>query len=157
MPMNPTVRLAMPNDVALLVDLMQEFYADSNVSLDSHAARATFSQLLADPSRGAVWILESGHEAAGYVVLTIGFSMEYGGLDAFLDDLFVRSPFRREGFGRAALATLFAECERRGVKAVHLEVGRDNHAAKALYGRFGFRDNDRQLLTAPLPRDPAGA
>jgi len=39
-------------------------------------------------------------------------------------------------------------------RAVHLEVGRDNRAAKALYERFGFRGNDRQLLTMRLPSDP---
>jgi ribosomal protein S18 acetylase RimI-like enzyme len=102
-------------------------------------------------------LLTAGNEPAGYVVLTVGFRMEYGGLDAFVDDLFVRPDFRRKGFGRAALATLLAECERRGVRAVHLEAGRDNHPAKALYGRFGFRDNDRQLLTVRLPRDPHAA
>ena len=152
--MTPTVRLATHHDIPVLVDLMREFYAESNLPVDRDAASATFSRLLGDPSRGAIWLLKAGNDAAGYVVLTVGFSMEYGGLDAFVDDLFVRLPFRRKGFGRLALATLFAECERRGVRAVHLEVGRDNDAAKALYGRFGFRDNDRQLLTVGLPRAP---
>lgn len=152
--MNPTIRLATPADVPLLVDLMDEFYAESHVPLDRHEADAAFAHLLGDRSRGAVWLLTAGHEAAGYVVLTVGFSMEYGGLDAFVDDLFVRPAFRRKGFGRAALATLLADCECRGVRAVHLEVGRDNHSAKALYGRLGFRDNDRQLLTVRLPREP---
>jgi ribosomal protein S18 acetylase RimI-like enzyme len=149
--MSPTARLATYSDIPLLVGLMHEFYAESNVPLDRDDATATFAHLLADPSRGAAWLLHAGNEAVGYVVLTVGFSMEYGGLDAFVDDLFVRSQFRRKGFGRAALATLVAECERRRVRAIHLEVGRDNHAAKALYGRLGFRDNDRQLLTLRLP------
>ena len=155
--MHPAIRLATRNDIPLLVELMHEFYAESHVRLDRHGASATFAELLADPARGAVWLLTAGSEAAGYVVLTVGFSMEYGGRDAFVDDLFVRPAFRRQGFGRAALATLLAECERRGVRAVHLEVGRDNPAAKALYGRFGFRDNDRQLLTVRLPRDTHAA
>jgi ribosomal protein S18 acetylase RimI-like enzyme len=103
-----------------------------------------------------VWILESDGQPAGYVVLCIGFSLEYGGLDAFVDDLFVRPACRRRGLGRTALAELFEECRRRGVRAVHLEVGRDNDAARALYARFGFRDQDRQLLTMRLPRDPDG-
>lgn len=130
---------------------MHEFYAESNVVVDPHGAGATFARLLADASRGLVWLFHTGTETVGYVVLTIGFSMEYGGLDAFVDDLFVRPQFRRQGFGRAAVAILVAECERRGVRAVHLEVGRDNDVAKALYARLGFRDNDRQLLTLRLP------
>jgi ribosomal protein S18 acetylase RimI-like enzyme len=37
-----------------------------------------------------------------------------------------------------------------GVRALHLEVGRDNSAAQALYRRAGFEDSGRQLLTLRL-------
>lgn len=96
--MSPTIRLATSADVPLLVDLMHEFYAESHVPLDRHEAGASFAHLLGDRTRGAVWLLAAGQAPAGYVVLTVGFSMEYGGLDAFVDDLFVRPAFRRKGF-----------------------------------------------------------
>ncbi len=149
--MNHPVRQAALDDIPLLVDLMDEFYAESSFPLDrEHAARA-FRRLLRDPARGAVWLLQADSETAGYVVLCVGFSMEYGGLDAFVDDLYVRPRFRGQGLAHMALTTLFAECQERGVRAVHVEVGRDNLAAKSLYAQFGFRDNDRQLLTVGLP------
>ncbi len=147
---HPAVRPATLDDVPLLVELMQEFYAESAMPLEPRQAAASFAQLLGDPARGAVWLLGAGEAWAGYVVLAVGFSMEYGGLDAFVDDLYVRPRFRRRGLGRLALCTLLAEGRRRGVRALHLEVGRDNEAARALYARFGFRDNDRQLLTLRL-------
>ncbi|PYS48316.1 MAG: hypothetical protein DMF68_13560 [Acidobacteria bacterium] len=113
---------------------------------------ASFSSLLKDDSRGAVWIVLHDSEPAGYVVLTIRFSMEYGGLDAFIDDLFVRPSYRRRGVGRAALNALFDECERRNVLAVHVEVGHDNAAAKALYSSYGLKPywDDRQMLNVRL-------
>jgi ribosomal protein S18 acetylase RimI-like enzyme len=37
-----------------------------------------------------------------------------------------------------------------GVRALHLEVGRDNVPAQELYRRVGFVDTDRRLLTLKL-------
>ena len=150
--MNSTTRSATPEDIPALVYLMQEFYAEASYPLDRNWAAASFSTLLGDASLGAVWIVAQDSEPAGYVVLTVRFSMEYGGLDAFIDDLFVRPSYRRGGLGRAALGALFAECERRKVLAVHVEVGHDNVAAHGLYQSYGLRpyDDGRQTLTVRL-------
>ena len=150
--MTGTARKATLEDMPALVDLMQEFYAEANYPLDRQWATASFSALLKDDSRGAAWIIFHDSEPAGYVVLTIRFSMEYGGLDAFIDDLFIRPSYRRQGLGRAALKALFNECERRNVLAVHVEVGHDNVAAKALYLSYGLelQGDGRQMLTVRL-------
>jgi ribosomal protein S18 acetylase RimI-like enzyme len=152
-------RNATLGDIPTLVDLMQEFYAGDNYPLDRHWAAASFSDLLQDDSLGATWLIFHDAKPAGYVVLTIRFSMEYGGLDAFIDDLFIRQVYRRRGLGRAALRTLFAECARRKVLAVHVEVGRDNIAAKALYRSYGLEpyDDGRQSLTVRLGQGPGDA
>jgi len=145
-------RKATLDDIPILVDLMQEFYAEANYPLDKHWAAASFSAFMQNESLGAVWIIFYDSEPAGHVVLTIRFSMEYGGFDAFIDDLFICSPYRRRGLGRVALRTPFDECERRKVRAVHVEVGHDNVAAKALYQSYGLEpyDNERLMLTARL-------
>lgn len=144
-----TTRRATTEDVPLLVALMREFYAESEFLLDSQWAAESFCALLSDNSKGAAWVVYHGAELAGYVVLTLRHSMEYGGLDAFVDDLYVRPGHRRQGLGRAALNTLLAECERRNLQALHAEAGRDNAAAQALYRSFGLGvlDDARQLLT----------
>ena len=43
----------------------------------------------------------------------------------------------------------FAEgvCRGRGVRALHLEVERENTRAQSIYRRAGFVDHDRYLLT----------
>jgi ribosomal protein S18 acetylase RimI-like enzyme len=43
-----------------------------------------------------------------------------------------------------------AFCLDHGVRALHLETGRDNAAAQALYRHAGFKVTDRQLLTLVL-------
>jgi len=153
------VRAASPSDVPILVQLMEEFYRESNYPLDRLWASNSFRTLLSDSSRGSVWLLSRDDEAVGYVVLTVRFSMEHGGLDAFIDDLFVRAEHRRRGIATAALNALFAECGRRRVLALHVEAGRDNIAANSLYASFGLRarTDHRQLLTVALPLKNAGA
>jgi ribosomal protein S18 acetylase RimI-like enzyme len=146
------IRRATTEDIPLLVNMMQEFYAESNFMLDRQWATTSFSKFLSDNSHGAAWIGSHHSDPAGYVVMTIRFSMEYGGLDAFIDDLFVRVPYRRQGLGRILLDELFAECQRRKVLAVHVEVGQNNIAANALYSTCGLRlrDDCRQMLTRRL-------
>jgi GNAT superfamily N-acetyltransferase len=145
-------RNATLEDIPLLVSMMAEFYAEANLPLDRAWAGASFSALLADSTRGSVWIVSHEGEPAGYVVLTVRFSMEYGGLDAFIDDLFVRPPHRRKGLGYLALQAVLTDCRRRGVHAVHVDVDRNNTPAKCLYAKYGLvlRDDGRQMLTLRL-------
>jgi diamine N-acetyltransferase len=144
------VRRATRSDVELLADMMADNYAESGYHMDVHRARAAFEAVVADERLGCAWVLESGQQSAGYMVVTLGYSMEYGGLDAFVDDLFVRRPFRGRGLGTGALTLARDFCVKRGVRALHLEVERENPVAQSLYRRSGFEDNDRQLLTLRL-------
>ena len=148
--MNPRLREATPDDCALLVDLMSEFYAESGYPLDRRRAEVAFSELLTDRELGQVWLMLAEPGPVGYVVLTLGYSLEYGGRDAFVDDLFIQSDFRGRGLGKLAMEEVRAACAERGVRALHLEVARDNAAAHSLYRRAGFVDTDRQLLTLRL-------
>lgn len=160
--MQITARIAGHGEVPLLVDLMEEFYAESGYALDREWARASFRHFLSDPSLGRAWVLFDGAKPAGYVVLTVRFAMEYGGLEGFIDDLYVRPAYRRHGIARHALNTLFEECRRRGIRAVQVEVGRGNAAANALYASFNLRprDDDRVTLVTTLhdrPEEPEGS
>jgi ribosomal protein S18 acetylase RimI-like enzyme len=148
--MDPHLRLATPDDCALLVELMTEFYAEADYPLNRRRAELAFSEVLGDPKLGLVWLIEIESGPVGYVVMTLGYSMEYGGRDAFVDDLFIRPDSRGRGLGTLAVQTVRAACGERGVRAIHLEVGRENDAAQSVYRRAGFVDTDRQLLTLRL-------
>jgi ribosomal protein S18 acetylase RimI-like enzyme len=153
--MPAVVRSAEKNDISALVDLMSEFNAESNYSLDRAWATRSFTQLLKDSARGGAWICFSDAVPAGYVVLTTRHSMEFGGLDGFIDDLFVRPKFRRTGVGTSLLERLFDESRRRGVLAVHVAVDPNNAAGQGLYNRFGLSSNGLQLLTVRIEGDNA--
>ena len=91
-----------------------------------------------------------------YVVLTLCHSMTYGGLSAIVDDFFIRPAFRGTGLGKAAMAEVRSFCSSRGVRAIHVETGRDNAPALAVYRRAGFVETDLEHLTLGLA-DPTHA
>ena len=144
------MRHASIKDIPRLVALMTEFYAEAATPLDSTRAVEAFAALLSDDRLGHVWLIQAGNDDVGYVVVTFSYSMEFGGRNAFLDDLFIQAPFRGAGLGTAALKEVRAFCLEHDVRALHLETGRDNAAAQALYRHAGFKVTDRQLLTLVL-------
>lgn len=150
------MRSADAEDIPLLVALMTEFYSETATPLDSARAAAAFAALVGDDRLGHIWLIQGGEHDVGYVVATFSYSMEFGGPNAFVDDLFIQAPFRGVGLGTAALQEVRAFCLERGVRALHLETGRDNIVAHALYRRAGFVTTDRQLLTLVLanPGEP---
>jgi ribosomal protein S18 acetylase RimI-like enzyme len=153
--MRTAVESAGQSDVPALLDLMNQFYAESDYDLDRSWAEESFRQILRNEARGAVWVAREGAEAIGYIVLTLRHSMEFGGLVGIVDDLFVRASFRRKGVGSALVAALLEASRNLGLFAVHVEVGSNNLAAGALYKAFGLNSNSdgRETLTARLDRE----
>jgi GNAT superfamily N-acetyltransferase len=144
-------------DAEAILTLMERFYAGETYPFDPASARAALLPLLGDPSKGRVFLLSEDGVAVGYAVLTLGWSLEYHGLDAFVDELFVVPSRRGQGLASRALDRLEEACRELGVRALHLEVERGNRTALSLYEGRGFRDNDRQLLTKRFPPPSAAS
>ena len=148
--MTIAVRPAGRADISTLVSLMQAFYAEADFPLPAGPAADAFESLLADPRLGGVWVAIDDDEPIGHTVLTVCFSMEYGGLRGFVDDLYVRPSARGRGAGAGLLAALQADAVTRGVRALHVEVGPDNAIARRLYARAGYADSGHVFLSLPL-------
>lgn len=148
--MTTRIRLAEPEDASQLAVLMQEFYAESDFALPVEPAARSFLALIGRPDLGAVWLMEHDGEPAGYAVLTVTYSMEFGGLRGFVDDLFVRARCRRLGLATSALTEIRRECTNRGVRALLVETGPEDDKARRLYMRSGFDESGRLLLVLPL-------
>jgi diamine N-acetyltransferase len=119
-------------------------------AFDERRRRVIFEDFLAEPTSGRAWLIFDGEELAGYVILTLGFSFEYRGREAFIDELYLDERFRGRGIGRRTMEFVEEEARKLGVNAIHLEATRDNSAAIALYRRVGFVDHERWLLTKKL-------
>ena len=69
----------------------------------------------------------------GYLVVAFGYSLEFRGRDAFVDELYVAPTHRGRGLGREALRVAEPCCLEAGVRALHLEVRPGNARARGLY------------------------
>lgn len=145
--MEISFKLADSSDADLLIELMREFYEFDHIAFDEPEARVALLQLLGDARLGRVFLIRADQETVGYLVVTFGFSLEFKGRDAFVDELFLRAEFRGQGIGTRALAQAEDACREAGVGALHLEVERANTTAQGLYRRRSFKDHDRYLMT----------
>lgn len=148
--MKPTLTIATHADVDLLLQFMQEFYAFEHIAFEEVGARNALTTLVRDASLGRVWLIGAEGEAIGYVVVVFGFSLEYHGRDAFLDELYIGEQHRGQGIGALALQFLEEVCRSLGIRALHLEVSRENTKAQSVYRRAGFKDHDRYLMTREI-------
>jgi ribosomal protein S18 acetylase RimI-like enzyme len=144
-------RAATEPDLDTLLDLMDALYReDGSTRLSRDAAAGALRRLLGEPERGLVWLIERGGEPAGYLVLTWGFSLEFHGRDAFIDELYVAPAHRGAGLGSRAIALAERACLEHGAGALHLEVELGNERAYALYRRTGFAERGLRLMTKRL-------
>jgi ribosomal protein S18 acetylase RimI-like enzyme len=149
---NPAFRLAGEADAETLLPLMREYYAFDRHAFDESLARGALLGLLRDPSRGRAWLILDGPTAVGYIVLTFGYSLEFLGRDAFLDEFYLRESYRGRGWGREILQLVEETARSFDVRAIHLEVTRHNTSALEFYRKQGFADHEHCLMTKWIER-----
>jgi ribosomal protein S18 acetylase RimI-like enzyme len=146
------IRIARDGDVPAILELMRPYYAEDGYPFDRSVAAKVLRAFLRRPPWGRAWVATKGSGIVGYAVVTLGYSLEYGGRDGFLDEIVVRPEWRGRGVGGALLAAAEAFCRRRGLRALHLEVEKHRQAAIGFYRKAGFGSRGRVLLTKVLGR-----
>lgn len=137
-------------DIDALVQLMRAYCAFDHLPFDEQTRRRTVEKFLREHSWGRLWLILADGAPIGYLALTLGFSFEYGGYDAFIDEVYISEQHQGQGIGRLALQIAEDECRVLGVQALHLEVERVNTNAHALYRKVGFIEHERRLMTKQI-------
>lgn len=150
--MNRLLRPAGPEDLERLLPLVGDYHRFEGIAQSDAERRRIFGGLLGDPALGRVWAVELDGDLAGYLALAFGYSLELGGRDGFLDELYLVESARGRGVGRQVVDELLAEAAALGLRALHLEVAvSGNEAARRLYARAGFGERSRyRVLTRVL-------
>lgn len=143
-------RLAELKDLPLLCQLMEAFYTLDGHDFQAETAQRVLKGIIENDTYGRLWVITADGLAIGYVAVTLGYSLEYGGRDAFVDEIFLQQAYRGQGIGAQTFAFVEAECRALAVRALHLEVMPENTRAYALYGKLGYRDRHSALLTKRL-------
>ncbi|MEY8831300.1 GNAT family N-acetyltransferase [Sedimentitalea sp. XS_ASV28] len=144
--MSASLHLAKPDDLDRLTTLVAAFHAEQGIEQSDEARRAGLAPLLDGIPHGAAYLIGPARAPIGYVIITFGWSVEYGGLDGIIDEIYLRPPVRKRGIATEVLISLPKALAEAGVKGLHLEVDRENETAQKLYARAGFRARERYML-----------
>lgn len=143
-------RFATHADLEAVLALHRDFYEEDHYAFREEEARANLAFLLSDPRLGRLFAIDNDRSVVGYLVLAFGFSLEFGGRNAVVDELYLAPGHRGHGLGTKALAAAEEVCRELGIRAIHLVVERYKKEAQALYRRLGFVAYDRDLMTKTL-------
>lgn len=145
------ITLAKPDDLDRLMPLVRAFHEESVIDVTEEDRIAALTPLLEGSPFGAVWLLGPSRAPIGYIVICFGWSVEFGGMDGFVDELYIRPSVRGRGIGTEVLINLPKQLSHNGLRAIHLEVSRVAVRTQEAYKRAGFQPRaDYMLMTRRL-------
>jgi GNAT superfamily N-acetyltransferase len=148
-PAAPALAPLQASDLSRLEAMVRAYYVEDGHRFDQELQPAALAALAAGEPLGRGWLVLLAGRPVGYVVLTLGFSVEAGGREGCLDEFFLLPEVRGRGVGRRVLELVEDEARRLGIRRLFLEVEHGNRAL-GLYRRAGFVDHRRHLLSKRL-------
>jgi len=143
------IRPAEPADVAAIVAMVGELAEYERSRPAAIATAEQFAAALFGPVPSVychVAVGPGNREPVGFALWFRNFSTWVGRPGIYLEDLYVRPAQRGQGYGRALLATLAAECMARGYGRLEWWVLDWNAEARRFYDALGA-----QALTEWVP------
>jgi GNAT superfamily N-acetyltransferase len=137
------IRPATASDRDAVVRLLTAQLAEHDIPIEGDVLAGAVDGLLARAERGAILVALRDGAAIGVAVMSQTWTVEHGGVAMWLDELYVEPGQRSGGIGARMLDAVVAEAQRRGARAVDLEVTADHARAANLYQRRGFEKHDR--------------
>ena len=141
-------KIASSEDIEPLLAMMELYYEADHLQFDQNRARSALLSFFSDRTYGQIWLIVecNSFRLMGYLFMTYGFSFEYGGRVALIDELFILSHFQSKGIGSKVIKHAIQEVKKEGLRVIRLEVTKNNVNAIRLYERLGFKDLGRSLL-----------
>lgn len=144
--MSAALTLGKPEHLDKLVALVAAFHDEAGIHSTDETRRAGVAPLLDGVPHGCAYLIGPPKAPIGYVVICFGWSVEFAGLDAMIDELYIRPGVRGRGIATEALVALPRALSSFGLRAIHLEVDKDNPNAIKLYRRSGFEAREKYML-----------
>ena len=133
------IRPAAQSDLETIVEFNARLAQETEgVDLDMDRLRAGVAAMLHDPSLGLYFIAESGSDPAGQLALTYEWSDWRNGVFWWLQSVYVRPEFRRQGVLRALYGHVLEMAKGRGVCGIRLYVENENRTAQEAYRQLGM-------------------
>ena len=141
------INKAEPRHFDEILVMVSEFHAIALLPFSASGTGGALRRLLDNSNLGFVLFSTKASITTGYILLGFGYSLEFGGRDAFVDELYVRPAHQRQGIGTALLLAAERTAAQLGVNALHLESDFDNPGATSLYESKSYFKHPRLLMT----------
>mgnify|MGYP000122487492 CR=1 FL=1 len=128
--------------------LIRSFYEIDLHEFDESLVRAALAPLLADDEFGQVWVIDADGSLGGYVVVTWGYSLESGGRECLVDEIYVEH--RSNGSGVRLLEMAMEAAREARARAAFLETESHNQRVRSFYARCGFAVEDSVWMSRSL-------
>lgn len=133
------IRQANSADQEAVLALLRIYCNEANTPLTDEHLLAGLTPLLSENQHGVVLVAEE-EEIIGYSILTWGWGIESGGMEALVDEMLIHPSRRGEGIGERLLQATLERAKHVGVKVVFLETESDNPRSRKLYSKLGFEE-----------------
>lgn len=143
-----TFRIANERDLPELLVLAKEFCEIDNHTYEESRIINTIKPLFSNPQLGLIVLATQGSNLLGYAVLTWGWSIESGGREGLIDEIYVRE--RNTGLGSELLAEVVKVAKQNDVKMIFLETELANERVRGFYRRHGFIQEESIWLSYKL-------
>ncbi len=143
---NFSLREANLSDLETVLNLVLAYHHHAGIEMPPALLKKALIPLLGTRHYGRIWLSSCDQTIIGYICLCFGYSLEFAGRDAFIDELYIVEEFRGRGLGRAMLAAVMQQATALKIAALHLEVASDNTRLTAFYRALGFEPRHRYNL-----------
>ena len=133
------IRPANSADQEDVLALLRIYCDEANTPLSDEHLLAGLVPLLTENQHGVVLVAEE-ERIIGYSILTWGWGIESGGMEALVDEMLIHPSRRGEGIGEMLLQATLERARQEGVKVVFLETEKDNPRSRKLYSKVGFEE-----------------
>lgn len=139
--MTTAIALAGPADLERVLSLATRYHEEAGLTLDEQQRENAIDPLLQGSPLGAVWLIGPNRAPLGYVLVTFGWSVAFGGMTGWLAEAYIRPSVRRRGIGTEVVHAIALNLREAGLKALHADVTDKTEAAARFCSRAGFRDS----------------
>ncbi len=143
------ISIAGMHEITDLMDMIRLFYEEDHHDFQEVPIRKILEEILGEKSQGTIYLVRYHDEIAGYFILTFSWSLEYGGRNVFIDELYIKEKYRGLGLGKSCIEFVEQFAKDKKIKAIHLEVNKYN-IAKKLYESKGYFSHNSDLMSKRL-------
>lgn len=107
--MSTKLLIATPEDSDRVLRLVSACHDETGIEMKDDERAAAVAPLLDGSVQGVVYLIGPPSSPVGFIAISFGYSISLGGIEGYIDEIFVRPAVRRRGLAGEALRALVKE------------------------------------------------